>query len=778
MAEARAAADAPPTTAEERAHRYPGAALLPADVTSLATLADSPVVRASLGLFCLHRDLPLVQHATIGLTGPLAEAVAAQLRSPQGLNEASACGKSERGAYREGLSGQSDQAASAGAAPLSAEAEGPLGKIGSLLLDIAKSNRKLSPAYLVLGCSDRAAATCEQHMRRLAKAVGAQPVRYKTLKGYRISLGALHRLSAGKAAVSGPGDTSPAGPEKCGAEVKPGDDSQPNTGSGDEYEALADRYLHLLYIRRDGLSLWVLAEDPRDIRLPATAADSVLATDFGRLADGHADHLPHLIVKIDATPLRALAATLLHHGKHAAAQLHEQLFASADGSAACVAPAAAADAPSPADSAPADFSADASSPDNTSPDDTSPDGIFPALASAADAAASERQRAEASFAELTAMGNRSLEPLLRLTEPLTLRLRYDPAGASVHIEACGDACGLSFEPEPLHLTDSAEDPRVILSAESAPANLATLPDSEAVCSALEHCLAHALNRWSECPADSTNSTGNTSDSSSSGHSSAPIVPDNSSNANNADHDQDASTSGSAISSGSATNTANTANTANAATADEAAATKANDAASLYRLLRPSLRQAGRALRTVQRSLSRHGGLVLREQPDTELSLSLHAPVSDPRGLQQGWEQLMDAVDAGVRAVGMHPDVINMLPVAVKDGPRGSTSYRLLLPLSLPGLSPGILVSDTDLLLGSNAEADRALLARKTSSEPLPGAVFHLNVRAALSLLSRRGALPRELESGPAGELLRRLHTVTGCLTVQQGKARLHLLLHF
>ena len=729
MAEARAAADAPPATAEQRARRYPGAALLPADVTCLASLADSPVVRASLSLFCLRRDLPLVQHATIGLTSPLAEALAEQLRSPQGPNEASARGKSERGAYREVLSGQSDQAASAGAATLSAEAEDPIGKIVSLLLDIARSNQKLSPAYLVLGCGDRAAAACEQHMHRLAKAVGAQPVRYKALKGYRLSLGTLHCLSSGKPADSKPGDTRPPGADRSGAEGKPGEDSKPNTDRVDEYGALAGRYLHLLYVRRDGMSLWVLTENPRDIRLPATAADSVLATDFGRLADGHTDRQPHLIAKLDAAPLRALAAALLHHGKHAAAQLHEQLFASAAASSS-FAP-AAADAPS----------ADAIFPDVTSP----------ALASGADAAAHERQHAEASFAELAAMGVQSLEPILRLTEPLTLRLRYDAASAAVHIEACGDACGLSFEPEPLYLTSSTEDPSVILSAESAPANLATLPDSGAVCNALEHCLAHALNRWSERPADSKDSTSNTN------------------NVNNADHGQDAATSGSAISSGSAADTAK---------ADEAAAAKVNDAASLYRLLRPSLRQAGRALRTVQRSLSRHGGLVLREQPRTELSLSLHAPVSNPRGLQQGWEELMDAVDAGVRAVGMHPDVINMLPVAVQDGPRGSTSYRLLLPVSLPGLSPGILVSDTDLLLGSNAEADRALLARKTSSEPLPGAVFHLNVRAARSLLSRRGALPQAWESGQAGELLHRLRTVTGCLTVQQGKARLHLLLHF
>ncbi len=710
MAEARAAADAPPATAEQRARRYPGAALLPADVTCLASLADSPVVRASLSLFCLRRDLPLVQHATIGLTSPLAEALAAQLSHLQGSNE---------------------KAAAVGAVPfvLSAEEEDPLGKIGSLLINTAKSNPKLSPAYLVLGCGDRAAAACEQHMHRLAKAVGAQPVRYKALKGYRLSLGALHCLSSGKPADSKPGDTRPPGADRSGAEGKPGEDSKPNTDRVDEYGALAGRYLHLLYVRRDGMSLWVLTENPRDIRLPATAADSVLATDFGRLADGHTDRQPHLIAKLDAAPLRALAAALLHHGKHAAAQLHEQLFASAVTSSS-FAP-AAADAPS----------ADAVFPDVTSP----------ALASGADAAAHERQHAEASFAELAAMGDQSLEPILRLTEPLTLRLRYDAASAAVHIEACGDACGLSFEPEPLYLTSSTEDPSVILSAESAPANLATLPDSDAVCNALEHCLAHALNRWSERPADSKDSTSNTN------------------NVNNADHGQDAATTGSVVSPGSATN---------AAKADEAAATKANDAASLYRLLRPSLRQAGRALRTVQRSLSRHGGLVLREQPRTELSLSLHAPVSNPRGLQQGWEELMDAVDAGVRAVGMHPDVINMLPVAVQDGPCGSTSYRLLLPVSLPGLSPGILVSDTDLLLGSNAEADRALLARKTSSEPLPGAVFHLNVRAALSLLSRRGALPQAWESGPAGELLHRLRTVTGCLTVQQGKARLHLLLHF
>lgn len=649
-----AAPDSPRhSTAEQRALRYPSAALLPSDITCLAASADSPLARTFLTLACLRHDLPPVQHASIGLTTPIATALAEQLSFTESRNQPQA---PTLATHRE----QSTIAPSS-----------PAHLVATLLIDLAQRTQTLSPAYLVLGCSDSAASVFEQKTQHLAATLGARPMQYKNMKGYRISLNTLHRrYASGQPCTS----ATSAEPRKHGNSDRESEERR--TVAADS----ADRSVHLLYCRRGNLSLWVLTENPEEIRLPNDAADSLLATDIAAPADEQEDQIPHLIARLDAAPLRILAVRLREHGLRITEQLHKRLFG----------------------------------PDNigTVVGDTAGDTNRETDG--------EQESPGKSFSALIARCAPSSDPFQRITAPLTLSLRYDVVTSTLHLQASGDACGLSFEPEPLYLTHSASDPNVIFSAESAPATLTSLPGNDAIGEILEHCIAHALTRGTGQQKANTNRM------------------------------------------------------------DEGAG---EHVSTLYSLLQPSLRQAGRALRTVQQGLNAHGGLIVREQADSKLSVSLHAPVSNREQVRRGWDELMDAVDSSVTAVGMHPDVINMLPVAVQEGPRGSTSYRLLLPVSLPGFSPGILISDTDLLLGSNAEADRQLLEHKTSSHPLPGAVFHLNVRAAVALPTRCESELHVNENGFVnellkGELLKRLQTITGCLSVHQGKARLRLLLHF
>lgn len=217
----------------------------------------------------------------------------------------------------------------------------------------------------------------------------------------------------------------------------------------------------------------------------------------------------------------------------------------------------------------------------------------------------------------------------------------------------------------------------------------------------------------------------------------------------------------------------------------ASAAEARDDSALYRSLRPALRAMGRAFSSMFNSLEGAKALVVQSSPgEAGLSVAVHSPVASRQGLSEGWERFLDALDGSIRGLGMNPDVINSLPMALRDGPEGSAAYSLLLPVRVPGFSPNVLVSNTDLVLGSNEQLNRQVIESLAESSALPGAVFQLNFEKALELMriaesEPRGGVPSPLQIPPfvrqhLEQLAEHLRSVSGLFTAQDGKAELHL----
>lgn len=206
----------------------------------------------------------------------------------------------------------------------------------------------------------------------------------------------------------------------------------------------------------------------------------------------------------------------------------------------------------------------------------------------------------------------------------------------------------------------------------------------------------------------------------------------------------------------------------------------------YRLLRPELLAMGRAFSAMVNSLEGAKALIVQSSSDEAgLSVAVHSPVASRQGLSEGWEGFLDALDGSIKGLGMNPDVINSLPMVLRDGPKGSTAYSLLLPIRVPGFSPNVLVSNTDLVLGSNEQLNRQVIETLSESPALPGAVFHVNFENAVEFMrlteskTHGNGVPSPLQLPPflrmhLEQLAKHLRSISGLFTAQDGKAELHL----
>lgn len=135
--------------------------------------------------------------------------------------------------------------------------------------------------------------------------------------------------------------------------------------------------------------------------------------------------------------------------------------------------------------------------------------------------------------------------------------------------------------------------------------------------------------------------------------------------------------------------------------------------------------ADRALTTIAGALSGSSTLVVTVPAGSqEVNIAAYSPVSNRSALTDGWCRLMSIVEQ-VRAKS-DCDKQCELPPVVTTETAGATAYTLQMPTEckcpmLPR-TPGALVSDSALVVGTSAELNSSLAASATGTMPLPGCV--------------------------------------------------------
>lgn len=117
----------------------------------------------------------------------------------------------------------------------------------------------------------------------------------------------------------------------------------------------------------------------------------------------------------------------------------------------------------------------------------------------------------------------------------------------------------------------------------------------------------------------------------------------------------------------------------------------------------------------------------------------YSPVSNRAALADAWQQMMAIGERMQARAGKSGKCVQPAPVELGD----ATAYTVDIPSAcscpLAGMTPGVLVSNTDFVLGTSPAFNESLLSTATGTMPLPGCVMQLRVLPAATVFSRLAA---------------------------------------
>ena len=117
----------------------------------------------------------------------------------------------------------------------------------------------------------------------------------------------------------------------------------------------------------------------------------------------------------------------------------------------------------------------------------------------------------------------------------------------------------------------------------------------------------------------------------------------------------------------------------------------------------------------------------------------YSPVSNRAALADAWQQMMAIGERMQARAGKSGKCEQPAPVVIGD----ATAYAMSIPAEcqcpLAGMNPGVLVSNTDFVLGTSTAFNEAVLSTATGTMPLPGCVMQLRVLPAATVFSRLAA---------------------------------------
>lgn len=117
----------------------------------------------------------------------------------------------------------------------------------------------------------------------------------------------------------------------------------------------------------------------------------------------------------------------------------------------------------------------------------------------------------------------------------------------------------------------------------------------------------------------------------------------------------------------------------------------------------------------------------------------YSPVSNRAALADAWQQMMAIGERMQARAGKSGKCVQPTPVEMGD----ATAYTVDIPSAcacpLAGMSPGVLVSNTDFVLGTSPAFNESLLSTAAGTMPLPGCVMQLRMLPAATTFSRLAA---------------------------------------
>lgn len=117
----------------------------------------------------------------------------------------------------------------------------------------------------------------------------------------------------------------------------------------------------------------------------------------------------------------------------------------------------------------------------------------------------------------------------------------------------------------------------------------------------------------------------------------------------------------------------------------------------------------------------------------------YSPVSNRAALADAWQQMMAIGERMQTRAGKSGKCEQPSSVVIGD----ATAYAMSVPAEcecpLAGMNPGVLVSNTDFVLGTTTAFNEAVLSTATGTMPLPGCVMQLRVLPAATVFSRLAA---------------------------------------
>lgn len=117
----------------------------------------------------------------------------------------------------------------------------------------------------------------------------------------------------------------------------------------------------------------------------------------------------------------------------------------------------------------------------------------------------------------------------------------------------------------------------------------------------------------------------------------------------------------------------------------------------------------------------------------------YSPVSNRAALADAWQQMMAIGERMQTRSGKSGKCEQPAPVVIGD----AAAYTMGIPAEcqcpLAGMNMGVLVSNTDFVLGTTTAFNEAVLSTATGTMPLPGCVMQLRVLPAATVFSRLAA---------------------------------------
>ena len=147
-----------------------------------------------------------------------------------------------------------------------------------------------------------------------------------------------------------------------------------------------------------------------------------------------------------------------------------------------------------------------------------------------------------------------------------------------------------------------------------------------------------------------------------------------------------------------------------------------------------------AVTTLDSGLTGSSTVVVTVPSSTQtVEAAWYSPVSNRAALADAWQQMMAIGERMQTRAGKSGKCEQPAPVVIGD----ATAYAMSIPAEcqcpLAGMNPGVLVSNTDFVLGTSTAFNEALLSTATGTMPLPGCVMQLRVLPAATVFSRLAA---------------------------------------